>query len=377
MIHLKINNFNHMKKQIYALLIILLISFGFGACNQTKRSDEATQTEIREVWTADQANDWYQDWGWLRGANFIPSTAINQLEMWQKETFDPKTIDRELGFAQEIGLNSMRVYLHHLAWKIDPEGFKNRMNEYLDIASKRNISTLFVFFDDCWVPTYKEGSQPEPKTGTHNSGWLQDPGELLHDQPELMETLEEYVKDVLTTFADDQRIVLWDLYNEPGNSHHNEKSMPLLEKAFEWGREVNPSQPLSAGVWNWNLKEMSDFQIKNSDVITYHNYGDYDDHKKMIDSLRTLTRKPLLCTEYMARTRNSLFKTIMPLLKDENIGAYNWGLVAGKTNTIYAWDTPIPDGSEPDIWFHDIFRKDGSPYNQDEIDLIKSLTVEE
>lgn len=366
-----------MKKQIYALLIILLISFGFGACNQTKRSDEATQTEIREVWTADQANDWYQDWGWLRGANFIPSTAINQLEMWQKETFDPKTIDRELGFAQEIGLNSMRVYLHHLAWKIDPEGFKNRMNEYLDIASKRNISTLFVFFDDCWVPTYKEGSQPEPKTGTHNSGWLQDPGELLHDQPELMETLEEYVKDVLTTFADDQRIVLWDLYNEPGNSHHNEKSMPLLEKAFEWGREVNPSQPLSAGVWNWNLKEMSDFQIKNSDVITYHNYGDYDDHKKMIDSLRTLTRKPLLCTEYMARTRNSLFKTIMPLLKDENIGAYNWGLVAGKTNTIYAWDTPIPDGSEPDIWFHDIFRKDGSPYNQDEIDLIKSLTVEE
>src|SRR5690554_1539854 len=168
MIHLKINNFNHMKKQIYELLIILLISFGFGACNQTKRSDEATQTEIREVWTADQANDWYQDWGWLRGANFIPSTAINQLEMWQKETFDPKTIDRELGFAQEIGLNSMRVYLHHLAWKIDPEGFKNRMNEYLDIASKRNISTLFVFFDDCWVPTYKEGSQPEPKTGTHN-----------------------------------------------------------------------------------------------------------------------------------------------------------------------------------------------------------------
>lgn len=366
-----------MKKQIYALLIILLISFGFGACNHTKKSDEATQTEIREVWTANQANDWYQDWGWLRGANFIPSTAINQLEMWQKETFDPKTIDRELGFAQEIGLNSMRVYLHHLAWKIDPEGFKNRMNEYLDIASKRNISTLFVFFDDCWIPTYKEGSQPEPKTGTHNSGWLQDPGKLLHDQPELMETLEEYVKDVLTAFADDQRIVLWDLYNEPGNSHHNEKSIPLLEKAFEWGREVNPSQPLSVGVWNWNLKEMSDFQIKNSDVITYHNYGDYDDHKKMIDSLRTLTQKPLLCTEYMARTRNSLFKTIMPLLKDESIGAYNWGLVAGKTNTIYAWDTPITDGSEPDIWFHDIFRKDGSPYNQDEIDLIKSLTVEE
>ena len=128
------------------------------------------------------------------------------------------------------------------------------------------------------------------------------------------------------------------------------------------------------GIWNWNLKELSDFQIKNSDVITYHNYGDTINHKRFIDKLRTLSQKPLICTEYMARTRNSLFKDIMPILKRENIGAYNWGLVDGKTNTKYAWDTPMPNGTEPELWFHDIFKKDGTAYNQEEIDLIKSLT---
>jgi len=149
--------------------------------------------------------------------------------------------------------------------------------------------------------------------------------------------------------------------------------LPLLQKAFDWAREVNPSQPLSVGVWNSDLIELNNFQLANSDVITYHNYSDRDTHKKWIDSLKTYGR-PLICTEYMARTRNSTFQTIMPMLKEENIGAYNWGLVSGKSNTIYAWDTPIPSGKEPEIWFHDIFRKDGTPYSQEEVELIKRLT---
>lgn len=76
----------------------------------------------------------------------------------------------------------------------------------------------------------------------------------------------------------------------------------------------------------------------------------------------------------MARTRNSLFKDILPILKREQIGAYNWGLVSGKTNTIYAWDTPMPDGAQPKLWFHDIFHQDGTPYKQNEVNLIKSIT---
>ena len=364
-------------RKIFKLILLpsILALFTFVACNQVQRDkEEKVVTETRGVWTAEQANEWYDNWEWQVGSNFSPSTAINQLEMWQADTFDPETIDRELGYAEDIGFNSMRVYLHHVAWEQDAEGFKNRMREYLNIADKHGISTLFVFFDDCWNPTYHAGKQPDPKPGVHNSGWLQDPGELIYTDPSIIETLETYVKDILTTFANDKRIILWDLYNEPGNSGYGNKSLPLLEKAFQWGREVNPSQPLSVGVWNWDLSELTNFQIINSDVITYHNYGDADDHRNFIASIKELTSKPLLCTEYMARTRNSTFQNILPILKENKIAAYNWGLVDGKTNTKYAWETPIPDGSEPELWFHEVFRKDGTPYKQEEVDLIIEIT---
>ena len=328
---------------------------------------------VRPVWSAEKANKWYAQYGWLRGCDFIPSTAVNQLEMWQAETFDSATIDRELGYAQSIGMNIMRVFLHHLAWQIDEDGFKNRMNTYLSIADKHSILTIFVFFDDCWNPTYHAGTQPAPKPGIHNSGWIRDPGQLLYDSPAVVRTLEAYVKDVLATFSHDKRIFLWDLYNEPGNSDYGNKSMPLLKDIFTWARTVNPDQPLSAGVWNSKLSDLNAFQLSNSDVISYHDYNPLTTHQRTIDTLKKYGR-PLICTEYMARTRGSMFSNIMPLLKKENVGAINWGFVSGKTNTIYAWDTPMPGGEEPKVWFHDIFRKDGTPYSQDEVNLIKSLT---
>lgn len=353
-------------------LIVLIVS-----CGKKQEADQLTGVDtalvVREAWSEHQANEWYKAWGWLRGSDFIPSTAINQLEMWQAETFDTATINREFGWAESIGLNSMRVYLHHTAWEIDREGFKDRVDQYLGIADRHGISTIFVFFDDCWNPVYKTGKQPDPKPGIHNSGWIRDPGDLIHQDSTLAVTLEVYVKDVLKRFSSDKRIVLWDLYNEPGNSGYGNKSMPLLQKVFQWGREINPSQPLSVGVWNKELIDLNNYQLTNSDVITYHNYADPAEHQQWIDSLRTYGG-PLICTEYMARTRNSRFDNIMPLLKKENIGAYNWGLVAGKTNTIYAWDTPMPDGKEPKVWFHDIFRKDGTPYKKEEVTIIKDLT---
>ena len=351
-----------MKKVFLILLSVVLL---------TNRNVYAQKE--RAVWSKEKANAWYVKQGWLSGSNFIPSTAINQLEMWQAATFDPKTIDRELGYAQSIGFNAMRVFLHHVAWQEDKEGFKNRMKKYLSIADKHHIKTIFVIFDDCWNDTYHAGKQPAPKTGIHNSGWLRDPGSLYHTEPLLGDTLEKYVKDILTTFKHDKRILLWDLYNEPGNSGYGNKSLPLLEKEFSWARQVNPDQPLSAGVWSQDLHEFNIYQLANSDVITYHNYGKEPEHANVIDSLKPYGR-PLICTEYMARTRGSLFSNIMPLLKKENVGAINWGLVAGKTNTMYAWDTPMPDGAEPKVWFHDIFRPDGMPYSEDEIKLIKSLT---
>lgn len=324
-------------------------------------------------WSEAKVADWYAQQGWLRGCNFNPSSALNQLEMWQSDSFDPTTIERELGWASSIGMNCMRVYLHHVAWEVDPKGFKARMDKYLAIADKQGIKTIFVLFDDCWNPTYKAGKQPEPKPGVHNSGWVRDPGDLLFEQPELMTLLEKYVADVMGYFKNDKRILLWDLYNEPGNSGYGNRSMPLLKKVFEWGRKVNPMQPLSAGVWSLPLSDLNKFQVENSDVITYHNYDNQKAHQLAIDTLKRYGR-PLICTEYMARRNNSLFSTIMPMLKEQNIAAINWGLVAGKSNTKYAWDEPITDGSEPPLWFHEIFRPDGTPYKIEETDLIKKLS---
>lgn len=362
---------------------IILIILGMSilvSCNISSKSKKSSNETMEETpvgrWTEEQAKAWGAANGWLRGANFNPSTAINQLETWQAETFDPETIDKELGWAEAIGLNCMRVYLHHVAWQVDKEGFKDRMDEYLNIADRHGIKTIFVFFDDCWNPTYQAGTQPEPKPGVHNSGWVRDPGDLLYEQPSLINELEIYVKDILNTFDGDQRIVMWDLYNEPGNSGYGNKSMPLLQEVFKWGREINPSQPLSVGVWNISLSDLNSFQIENSDIITYHNYEGPEKHQTAIDSLKRYNR-PLVCTEYMARRNNSYFQNIMPILKRENIGAINWGLVDGKSNTKYAWDEPIADGSEPKLWFHEIFRTDGTPYKQEEVDLIKSLTSEE
>lgn len=323
------------------------------------------------VWPAARANAWYAAHPWMSGANFIPSTAINQLEMWQADTFDPATIDKELGWAEGIGFNTMRVFLHHLAWQENKPGFKKRVDQYLAIANKHHIKTIFVFFDDCWNPNPKTGKQPEPKTGVHNSGWARDPGVDI-TIPAEYHALELYVKDILTTFAHDKRILLWDLYNEPGNSDLGYRSMPLLQHVFTWARQVNPDQPLSAGLWAWNLEQLTAYQALNSDVVTYHDYTEADSHRKTIQLLKSHGR-PVICTEYMARRNNSRFETVMPMLKKENIGAINWGLVAGKTNTIYAWDTPIADGSEPKEWFHDIFRKDGSVYKPGEVQVIKEL----
>lgn len=350
-----------MKKSTLTLTVVLSVLF-FVSMNAQK-------------WSIDKAEQWYAQQPWLVGANFNPSTAINQLEMWQADTFDPDAIDRELGYAEGIGFNIMRVYLHSLAYKADPQGFKKRMGQYLTIADAHNIKTMFVFFDDVWGTTPQIGLQPEPKPGIHNSGWVQDPGDPMSKNLENFPELKVYVQDILRTFATDQRVLVWDLYNEPGNSNKGNTSIPLLTAVFEWAREINPEQPLTVGIWKWDLTDLNAIQALNSDIITYHHYSGEKDHEKVLHLLKSHGR-PMICTEYMARTRDSKFSNILPLLQRENVGAINWGLVAGKSNTIYQWDTPIENGEEPLEWFHDVFRKDGTPYREDEVRVIKKLIEE-
>ncbi|HVZ55369.1 MAG TPA: hypothetical protein VG870_01815 [Chitinophagaceae bacterium] len=333
----------------------------------------AQQPAAASRWTQAQARAWYARQPWLVGANFLPSTAINQLEMWQADTFDTTTINRELGWAAGIGMNVMRVYLHDLAWQQDPAGFLERMDRFLAIAHRQGIRILFTLFDDCWNPDPRAGRQPDPIPGVHNSGWVRSPSRAVHDDSTHWGYLQQYVTAVLSRFRGDDRVLMWDLYNEPGNSGYGETSLPLLRKVFAWAWAVRPSQPLTSATWYEN-KAISEFQLAHSDVITFHNYNDAASLEREIRAKLRLGR-PLICSEYMARPRGSRFQTHLPIFKKYQVGAINWGLVAGKSNTIYAWDHPVPDGSEPAVWFHDIFRKDGSAYDARETELIRRLTA--
>jgi len=324
-------------------------------------------------WPVAKANKWYAAQGWPVGANFIPSTAINQLEMWQAETFDPATIDRELEFASGIGMNTMRVFLHNLPWEQDAVGFKKRIEQYLGIADRHHIRTMFVFFDSCWNDNPKSGVQPVPKPGIHNSGWARSPGSKRLFDSSTWGVLEAYTTDILKTFGNDRRVLAWDLFNEPSNSDYKDASVPLLKSVFAWARKANPSQPLTAGIWNDHAMSNA-IMLANSDVVTFHAYTPADKLDAKIKELAAKNR-PLICTEYMARTQDSLFETSLPVFKRRRVGALNWGLVKGKTNTIFAWKTPMPDRNEPPVWFHDIFRPDGTPFSQKEIDFIKGITA--
>jgi len=336
-----------------------------------------TDILAKRLWKKGKASRWYAKQPWITGANFTPSTAVNELEMWQAETFDPAIIDRELGWAASIGFNTMRVFLHYLPWVQDPEGFKDRLKRYLGISWKHRIRTMFVFFDDCWNPEPKLGKQPAPRPGVHNSGWLQCPGQKQVTDTSLFPVLEDYVKGILKAFKHDKRVLMWDLYNEPGNSKHENETLPLLTETACWARSVNPSQPLTIGLWNEAFAELNAFQVANSDIISFHNYSNSEDLFNNITRLKKHGR-PLVCTEYLARGNKSLFQTCMPELKKEKVGAINWGLVSGKIQTIWPWNSPEQPGKawdsiEPPLWHHDIFRRDGTPYDPKETELIYQL----
>lgn len=325
---------------------------------------------------------------WCYGANFYPSTAINQLEMWQADSFDEETIDRELGFAQKIGMTIMRVYLHDLLFEQDAPGFFKRMERYLAIADSHNIKTMFVFFDDCWKNEFSLGRQPDPLPFTHNSGWVQSPGDKAADDPAQRPRLKKYVQSVLEHFGADKRVVLWDLYNEPGNGCSGDnnikkemrtnKSLPLLKDVFAWAREVAPDQPLTAGAWLFDASfdDINKFVFDNSDLVTFHCYALPEHTEERILRIKAVAgNRQILCSEYLARTINCTISNCLPIYKKHNISAINWGLVSGKSQTIFPWNWNQEKGM-PEKCFHDIFNPDGTllhPEEQSTFDAVNPL----
>ena len=344
-------------------------------------------------WPEEKANAWYAQQPWLVGSNYVPKSAINQLEMWQEATFDPVEIDTEFTWAEAMGMNTMRVFLHDLLWQQDSAGFQKRINQFLTIASRHHIRPILVLFDSCWDPLPHLGPQHPPVPGVHNSGWVQSPGAVALSDPAQYPRLKAYVNGIVGTFAKDDRILAWDVWNEPGadnlGSYSREelkdksaRVAALLPQVFEWARAMNPSQPLTGGVWGadmpldqTNLDELQQIQLRESDIITFHNYSWPEYFQQEIHWLQKYNR-PVLCTEYMARSVGSTFDTILPIAKQEHVGAINWCFVAGKTQTYLPWESwnhpYIVD--EPPVWFHEVLHPDGTPYRDAEVNLIRQLT---
>ncbi|RYZ27171.1 MAG: 1,4-beta-xylanase [Chitinophagaceae bacterium] len=349
--------------------------------------------ELAHRWSRERAEDWMKQNSWLVGCNYIPSNAINQLEMWQEDTFSPALIDKELGWAASLGFNTVRVFLHHLLWEENAPAFINRIDQYLAIADRHGIRTMFVLFDAVWNPFPKLGKQPQPKHNIHNSGWVQCPGYDVLNNPESYDELHAYVNGIVSHFKNDSRVLIWDLYNEPDNMnlasykdddyivHKAELSMELLKKTINWVRAINPTQPITMAPWqnDWScdtkITALDNYMFSHSDIVSFHCYEDKKGTESRIKDILRYGR-PMLCTEFMARPFGNTFEEILPLFKQYGVGAYNWGLVAGKTQTHCPWDSwQIRYENEPELWFHDIFREDGEPYIQEEVDYLRGLLI--
>jgi len=336
-----------------------------------KNASHSTVENRDARWPAERAWQWYADVGPICGCNYLPRTAVNSTEMWQKETFDPKTIDEELGWAEKAGYNSVRVFLQYLVWKDDPAGMHRRINDFLGIADKHHIRAMLVPFCDCAFDGRDPylGKQDDPLPGVHNSRWAPSPGLKRVTDRSAWPDLERYIKDLVGRFGGDKRVLIWDLYNEPGNSNLGTKSLPLVEAAFAWAREAKPCQPLTVGAWADFRGPMFVRMIELSDVVTFHGYDALAGVRAKI-ALCRLSRRPVLCTEWLCRGGGNTFAAILPVFAEHGVGCYHWGLVAGRTQTYMPWGSKKGDPM-PAVWQHDVFDAQGKPHSAGEFEQFR------
>lgn len=331
---------------------------------------------MTERWDKARAAAWMAEQGEIRGCNYLPRTAVNSTEMWQTETFDSETIAEELSWARDAGLNSLRVFLQYVVWRHDASGYKERIDRFLKLADRYGMRTMLVLFDDCAFSGKQPyvGPQPEPVPGVHNSGWTPSPGIELALDPARAHELAPYVKDIIGTFAQDPRVNVWDLYNEPGNSNLGDRTMWLVEAAFRWARQVNPQQPLTVGGWRFPVQGfrsvISQRFFELSDVVSFHYYSSPNDERLYAFLQEYGAERPLLCTEWLHRQSGNTFTAMLPIFRSHKVGWYVWGLVAGRTQTYMHWNSK-PGTPIPEIWQHDLFHPDGTPYDPAELALIR------
>ena len=353
----------------------------------------STCAQARDVWSPEKANEWFKKQPYRAGVNYVPSYAINSIEFWQNESFNIDVIEKELALMSSVGFNAVRIFLSDIVWKYQEREAMKNLESFLRAADKYGIGSMIVFFTNGGKLGAKLGKQPEP-AGLHNSGWFKTPDMDIFRDKSKWGYLERYVKVVVSKYADDPRVICWDVYNEPGGimSKHivgateglskddiqilENLCVDFLKESAKWARECNPSQPITFGVYRPDDDRigmiLNKIQYSESDVISYHSYSPLLSQIQQVKKLKKYGR-PIMCTEWMGRNHGSTFMPILGYLKDNNVWSFSFGLVAGKIEAYLPWPNSIKLGDDSGIWFHDIFYPDHTPYCPEEVEYIKRI----
>ena len=347
-------------------------------------------------WSEERIWKWYKARPWMRGCNYMSADCANRVDQWQELGFEErfKTTEEELRLMQQTGFNTVRLILEYVVWKEEHDGFLERFDRYLSLCARYGISCMIVLANDCMPPKTERWKLPSVGEQMYDWGYH---GGKKHSQHSNMHTgpaphfyldeeatREDYfkmVREIVTRYKDDERVCVWDVYNEPGNSRRESVTAPNLIRMFEIVRECEPSQPLTAGLYRWSypFSEIEEICIANSDLISYHFYGDFCSHIAYLKHVKALGR-PVINTEWLGRClHNDVFDNF-PMFYLEDIGCYTWGFVAGKYQTYEPWEgtwQQYESGAARDVdftkWFHDLYRPNHRPYDPKEIELIKKF----
>ncbi|MGD9781857.1 MAG: FecR domain-containing protein [Kiritimatiellia bacterium] len=330
-------------------------------------------TDSGRRWSEERIWKWYDDLGTVKGVNYVPRTAVNSVEMWMESTFDPDTIDEELGWAHGLGYTAIRVQLQYAVWKEDPDGFLDRADQLLDLASKHGLRVVPVLFDDLDIAgeAPRAGEQKDPIPGEYNSRWVPSPAkEAVTDRRQWPE-LETYVKDVMGEFKRDGRVLYWDLYNTAGNGGLWEETLPLMDQTFNWARSVDASQPLAVAAWKEYGSAMAARKLERSDLIAFQSFENAESVEARIQLLKRYNR-PIICSDWLMRQAGNDFENVLPLFAAHRVGWFNCGFVAGKTQ-LEIQQAQYRSETDPDLWQQAVLHPDGTPFDRREIERIQGF----
>ncbi|MBQ9098008.1 MAG: cellulase family glycosylhydrolase [Clostridia bacterium] len=355
---------------------------------------------MKQQWSKEQAWEWYKAQPWIRGFNGYPQNCVNRIAMWQAHNHQAviAQIEKEFALARETGLNAVRAIIQFEVWYYEHDSFMANLEEYLNLAQRYGIKVMLCLGNDCTVP--KDDWKPVVfgeqnvdwgwhsgiRKGPHAKGYRA-PGYMMADDPEYLPEYYRMVDELAAKYAKDERIHIWDVWNEIGNGRRGQMSVPYMEKFFEIIRSHDPIQPLTADCYHYDDNaEVSAPEalcaLELSDVITFHCYGSYQKTIKVIEFLKRYGR-PLINNEWLNRIHKNRVEELFPLFYLEGIGSYHWGLIQGFSQTYEPWGSYFDKIADPDyegdleltLLQHDLYRFNGLPYVAKEIAIIKEFAA--